>query len=56
MTEQELERMVHDEKERLNVGGKDFMKRHNEIIERCSALLREGEVKEDVCNVYSERA
>lgn len=48
--------MVHDEKERLNVGGKDFMKRHEEIMKRCSALLREGEVKEDVDDAYSKRA
>lgn len=55
MTKQEIERMIHDEKKRLNVGGKDFMKRHKEIMESCSALLKNGEVKEDVDDAYSKR-
>lgn len=42
MTKQEIERMIHDEKKGLNVGGKDFMKRHKEIMESCSALLKKG--------------
>lgn len=42
MTKKEFEQMIRDEEEKLNVGGKDFMKRHEEIMESCSALLKKG--------------
>lgn len=56
MTKQEIEQVIRDEEIKLNVGGKDFMKRHKEIMESCSALLKKGDVKGDVGDAYSKRA
>ena len=42
MTKRELEHMVCAEGKRLGVGSAEFMKRHHEIMEQCSALLMEG--------------
>ncbi len=54
MTKEELGQIIYDEEKRLGVGSAEFIQRHQEIMEQCSALLMKGGEK-DVDDVHGKR-
>lgn len=51
MTEEELDAMVEAEEKRLGVGSKEFIQRHNEIMELIDEARGKGAVVDGMCKV-----
>lgn len=44
----ELAAMIASEENRLGVGSKEFMNRHNEIIEQIDDLMKKGDAEHEI--------
>ena len=51
MTEEELDAMVEAEEKRLGVGSKEFIQRHNEIMELIDRARGKGAAADGMCKV-----